>query len=115
MSELPEITDEEMDTMIPMARHYSVVILREGPEYGSPEAKPIIWEHGRRNFALRAAGALAVVMPVEDATDVCGVGIFDRSVEETAALMSDDPGVQAGVFTFDVHPARGFPGDSLPT
>jgi hypothetical protein len=27
--------------------------------------------------------------------------------------MSDDPGVQAGVYVFDVHEARGFPGDAL--
>ena len=28
--------------------------------------------------------------------------------------MDDDPGVQAGVFTYEVHPVRGFPGDGLP-
>jgi len=28
--------------------------------------------------------------------------------------LNDDPGVQAGVFTFEVHGCRGFPGDSLP-
>ncbi len=28
--------------------------------------------------------------------------------------MGDDPGVQAGVFTFEVHGCLGFPGDSLP-
>jgi hypothetical protein len=28
--------------------------------------------------------------------------------------MASDPGVQAGVFTFEVHPARSFPGDRLP-
>ena len=33
---------------------------------------------------------------------------------EMNALLPDDPGVQAGVFTFEVHTCRGFPGDSLP-
>lgn len=28
--------------------------------------------------------------------------------------MEDDPGVRAGVFTYGVHPVRGFPGDALP-
>jgi hypothetical protein len=28
--------------------------------------------------------------------------------------MGDDPGVAAGVFTYEVHSCRGFPGDSLP-
>jgi hypothetical protein len=40
--------------------------------------------------------------------------VFTGTVDQTVALMNDDPGVQAGVFTFEVHPCRGFPGDSLP-
>jgi hypothetical protein len=40
---------------------------------------------------------------------------FDTgTVEETTAIMNDDPGVIAGVLTFEVHPCRGFPGDCLP-
>jgi hypothetical protein len=27
---------------------------------------------------------------------------------------ADDPGVRAGVFTFEVHAGLGFPGDALP-
>jgi hypothetical protein len=26
-------------------------------------------------------------------------------------IMDEDPAVQAGVFTYDVHPIRSFPGD----
>jgi hypothetical protein len=55
-----------------------------------------------------------MVLPVTDGSDVCGVGVFNGTVDETVALMNDDPGVQAGVFTFEVHGCRGFPGDSLP-
>jgi hypothetical protein len=29
--------------------------------------------------------------------------------------MDADPGVQAGVFVYEVHPVRSFPGDALPT
>ena len=28
--------------------------------------------------------------------------------------MDDDPGVLAGVFRYELHPCRGFPGDHLP-
>jgi hypothetical protein len=28
-------------------------------------------------------------------------------------IMSNDPGVQAGLFTYDIHPTRTFPGSSL--
>jgi hypothetical protein len=57
---------------------------------------------------------LAVVLPVRDDSDVCGVGVFVGSVEEATAIMAGDPGVLAGVFTFEVHPCVGFPGDALP-
>jgi hypothetical protein len=40
--------------------------------------------------------------------------VFTGSVEETSAVMADDPGVREGVFTFEVHPVMGFPGDALP-
>jgi hypothetical protein len=107
-------TDDEMGRLLPNAKSYSVVILKQGPNFGGDAAPAIIWEHGRRNFGLRDDGVLAVVLPVTDGSDVCGVGVFTGTVDQTVALMSDDPGVQAGVFTFEVHPCRGFPGDSLP-
>ncbi len=107
-------TDEEMFALLPTANAYSVVILKQGPSFTEDTAPAIIWEHGRRNFGLRHDGVLAVVLPVTDGSEVCGLGVFNGTVDETVALMNDDPGVQAGVFTFEVHPCRGFPGDSLP-
>jgi hypothetical protein len=65
-------------------------------------------------FGLRDDGELAVVLPVADGSDVCGICVFTGTVEETIAIMNEDPGVRAGVFTFEVHPCRGIPGDALP-
>ena len=78
-----------------------------------PGAHKIIWEHGRRNFTLRADGLLPIVCPVTDGTELSGVGIFNASVEETKKIMDEDPGVKAGVFVYEVHPCRNFPGSSL--
>ena len=107
-------TDDEMNALLPTTKAYSVVILKQGPNITDDTAPAIIWEHGRRNFGLRHDGVLAVVLPVTDGSDVCGVAVFNGTVDEAVALMNDDPGVQAGVFTFEVHGCRGFPGDSLP-
>jgi hypothetical protein len=107
-------TDEEMGRLLPGAKLYSVVILRRGPKYEDDSAAAIIWEHGRRNFGLRDDGVLAVVLPVTDGSDVCGIAVFAATIDDTTAIMGDDPGVAAGVFTYEVHPCRGFPGDSLP-
>jgi hypothetical protein len=106
-------TDDEMRRLLPSAKVYSVVILKQGPSFGDDTAPAIVWEHGRRNFGLRDDGVLAVVLPVTDDSDVCGIGVFDATPEDTATLMDADPGVAAGIFTYEVHPCRGFPGDAL--
>ncbi|ELR85991.1 MULTISPECIES: hypothetical protein [Mycobacterium] len=107
-------SDEEMGQLLPTAKQYSVVILKRDPRFGDESSAQIIWEHGRRNFGLRDDGVLAVVLPVTDESDVCGIGVFAATVDETAAIMADDPGVAAGVFVYQVHACRGFPGDALP-
>jgi hypothetical protein len=107
-------TDEEMGQLLPSAKLYSLVILKQGPNFTQDTAPAIIWEHGRRNFGLRDDGVLAVVLPVTDGSEVCGIGVFAATADDTIAIMDDDPGVAAGVFTYQVHPCRGFPGDALP-
>ena len=52
--------------MLAGSRLYTLVLLGRGPDYGTPESQPVIWEHGRRNFQLRASGALALVGPLTD-------------------------------------------------
>jgi hypothetical protein len=45
---------------------------------------------------------------------VKGVGIFSTSQEETKRIMEEDPAVKAGIFTYEIHQFRSFPGDMLP-
>ena len=108
------ITDEYMREMISKTRNYCIVILKAGPNMHMEGVEKIIWEHGRRNFALRAEGVMPIVCPVTDGSDVSGIGIFNASVEETKKIMDEDPGVKVGVCVYELHPCRGFPGSSLP-
>jgi hypothetical protein len=108
------ITDEYMMQMIATTKNYTVVILKAGPNKDLAELQKIVWEHGRRNFALRADGLLSIVCPVSDDSDIKGIGIFNAGVEETKDIMDRDPGVEQGVFIYEMHPVRSFPGDSLP-
>ncbi len=108
------ITDAFMQRMISRARNYCIVILKAGPNKNEDGVEKIIWEHGRRNFALRADGVLSVVCPISDGSNVSGIGIFNTNVEETQKIMDEDPGVKAGVFIYEIHAGLGFPGDSLP-
>jgi hypothetical protein len=108
------ISDEFMQQMMLTTRSYCIVILKAGPNKHQDGVEKIIWEHGRRNFVLRADGVLSIVCPISDGSDVSGIGIFNASVEEMQKIMDEDPGVQAGVFIYEIHPCRSFPGDSLP-
>src|SRR5579864_6593340 len=108
------ITDEFMRQMLSTTRQYCIVILQAGPKKNEDGVEKIIWEHGRRNFALRADGVLSIVCPISDGSNVSGIGIFNAPVEEVTKIMDEDPAVQAGVLIYETHACRGFPGDSLP-
>ena len=105
------ITDAEMHERLAQSRDYTVALLRVTASATLPEARALIWEHGRRNFSLRADGLLPIV--VSD-SDWAGVGIFNASPEETERILAGDPAIQAGIFTYELHPVKGFPGDALP-
>jgi uncharacterized protein YndB with AHSA1/START domain len=111
--ELPVVTDATMQARLAGTSTYSAVLLHATDAYVRPAVDPIIWEHGRRNMALVEAGILSVVLPVMDDTDLCGIGIFAASPDDTRAIMDDDPAVRAGIFSYDIHPVRGFPGATL--
>jgi hypothetical protein len=108
------ITDEFMWQMRSTTRSYCIVILKAGPNRNENGVEKIIWEHGRRNHALRAAGVLSIVCPISDGSDVAGVGIFNAPIEEVKKIMDEDPAVQAGVLIYETHACRSFPGDCLP-
>jgi hypothetical protein len=111
---MPSVTDEFMRRLLATAKNYTVVILKAGPNRNQPGLEKIIWEHGRRNFALRADGVLAIVCPIVDESAVDGVGIFNASVDAVKKIMDEDPGIKAGVFLYEIDACRSFPGDSLP-
>lgn len=111
---MPQISDEYMQEQLTKSREYSVMLLEATEKFGQEGTDAIVWEHGRRNFALRADGLLSIVCPVTDDTALAGVAIFNASVDDVRRLMEEDPGVKAGIFSFEVHPIRSFPGDSLP-
>ena len=108
------VTDDYMRQMLTTTRSYCVVILKAGPRRHEPGVEKILWEHGRRNFSLRADGVLSIVCPVADGSDVTGLGIFNASLEGVKKIMDDDPGVKAQVFVYEAHECRSFSGDSLP-
>ena len=119
-SGLPAVTDAMLEGARQTTRPYTLVVLKAGPNFSMPGpdrdsgVAKIIRQHGKRNLALKLAGLMPIICPIADGSGVCGVGLFDASPEDVERIMSFDPGVQAGVFTFDIHPTRSFPGSCLP-
>jgi hypothetical protein len=112
------ITDAFMREMLGKSRAYTVLLLKLTDKYDpaaladSPQRKTI-WEHGRRNFELRASGKMPIVGPLTK-PPYAGLAVFAVSPAETDALMAEDPAVKAGYFTYEILPWRSFPGDALP-
>jgi hypothetical protein len=92
------VTNEFMQEMRTKTKVYSLVILKSGPNIKAVGAEKVIWEHGRRNFALRSEGLLQIVCPISDGSEIHGIGIFKAGIEETKKIMDDDPAVKTGIF-----------------
>jgi len=119
-SGLPEVSEEEFLAVRQAARAYTIMILRAGPNFrmpgpdGDPGVTDIIMRHGKRNLALKLAGLMPIICPIGDGSGVTGIGVFDAGPEEVERIMDADPGVMTGVFTYEVHACRSFPGSALP-
>ena len=112
--ELPTISDDYMRSWLAHVQGYTLVILRKTHRYRPSATDPIVREHGRRNMALERSGLLAIVCPARDDSDLAGICIFAVSPHRAAEILSEDPGVKAGIFSFGVHSVVGFPGSCLP-
>jgi hypothetical protein len=101
---------------VPFASYWpsSSPLVHTTESFDRPQHGALIWEHGRSNMALVEAGLLAVVLPVADDSAGAGYGVFTTDMETTRRVMDDDPGVRAGIFGYELHPVRGFPGATLP-
>lgn len=78
-----------------------------------PLVTKIVWEHGKRNYALHLAGLLPIVCAVADGSGVTGICVFDASPDDVKRITSEDPAVRAQLFTYEIRPTRTFPGSCL--
>ena len=111
---LPWIDDKAMRARLAGSAPYTMVVLHPTEFLVRPEVNPIIWAHGRRNMALISAGLAPIITPVSAADGPSGFAVFAADLDETRTIMDADPGVVAGIFTYETYPVRGFPGATLP-
>src|SRR6476620_3386054 len=101
---ITNITDEYMASMLAKVKPYCMVLLKPGTPDPGTDIPKTIWEHGRRNFALREEKKLCIVAPVTDEGDVSGLYLFNATLEEVNEIMKEDPAVKSGIFCFQVYP-----------
>ena len=109
-----KITDEYMKQLLSTSKNYTIVILRKTEKINEPGTDKIKYEHGKRNFKLRKEGIMPIVCRIDDNSDISGIAIFNRNSKEVKQIMDKDPGVIAGIFTYEVHICSSFPNDKLP-
>jgi len=116
---LPVATDEMLRDALQRTRPYTVCILKATPAYQPPGparegwVADLIWEHGKRNYALYLAGLMRIVCPIGDGSGTTGVSIFDADPDEVGRIMRQDPGVKAGLFSYEIHATQTFPESTL--
>lgn len=95
---------------------YTLLLLKKGKNYGSPESVQIIQaEHLPHLFRLQDEGIMSFSMPVtQEEGDLAGIGVYNRSdKEEVRKHVEADPAVQAGPFAYELISCMGLKGDSL--
>jgi hypothetical protein len=100
-------------------RRYTICILKAGPAFQEPgparagRIADLIWEHGKRNYAMYLTGLKRIICPIGDGSGITGVSIFDADPDQVDQIMRQDPGVKAGLFTYEVHATHAFPESTL--
>jgi hypothetical protein len=51
--------------------------------------------------------------PASCPTVLASIGTFAGDADRVTAILADDPSVHAGIFRYELHPARSFPGAAL--
>jgi len=106
-----------LQEILAKGKQYTLVFLKKGHNYDMVNPKALEEnqkQHLEYLMGLRAKGILAINGPLTDESDIVGVSIYNSSdLEYVQSLVSNDPGVKAGRFAYDIHGWFSFPGDKL--
>ena len=111
---MAEITNEYMMDMLTKGKNYTIVILKQTDKFHEKGYDKTKYEHGKRNFQLREDGIISIVCRINDESNLSGIAIFNRDPHEVKKIMDGDPGVIAGIFSYEIHLCNSFIGDKLP-
>ena len=100
--------DEVKKSSPPGLASYYLVLLTRGPEWTAEKTaatERIQTAHLANIAKLHDAGKLVLAGPFTDDGNWRGIFIFKTSsIEEAKSLVENDPAVQAGRLTYEIHP-----------
>ncbi|HWY37773.1 MAG TPA: YciI family protein [Bacteroidia bacterium] len=91
-------------------KKYVMCFLKTGPNksLSADSVNKIVKLHLKNIVRLASQGKLIVAGPFTDGTELEGIFLFNvATVEEAKKLTDTDPGVQAGIFSVELHPWYG--------
>lgn len=108
---------QEGGTKYPNIKQYYFVMLTRGPnstKFDSLELKKIQAGHMANIHKMAESGKLKIAGPFGDDGNWRGIFIFDaESEEEVKELIKNDPAIQAGRLSYEIHPWWTEPGSCL--
>ncbi len=116
LEQIPAPGPEEIAARIKLARHYTLVLLRQGPAPRDDEQRNqrLQLEHLQHLMRLQTLGVLMINGPVLSDNAIVGVGIYAAPLEEARALAEADPKVVAGYLTVEAIPWMALHHDAQP-
>jgi len=115
LASIPTLSAAEVASRIPLARHYTLVLLREGPAPREDQARNerLQLEHLQHLMKLLMLGKLALNGPTLAEHEIVGVSVYAADLEEARALAEADPKVKAGYLTVEAIPWMALHSESL--
>ena len=114
LASVPTPNADDLNRRRSLARHYTLVFLRQGPADRSDEARNerLQLEHLQHLTKLQLLGKLALNGPTLIEHDILGVSVYAAEIEEARALAEADPKVKAGYLTVEAIPWMAVPSNS---
>jgi hypothetical protein len=92
---------------------YTACILKRSSDFGGKKNSVPVPNHFQLSPSPQGGGSVPKVLPIDTNGEAPRIGIFAGTPDEVRIIMDRYPGVQAGLFTYELHDCRGLPGSTL--
>ena len=106
LASVPSPTASEISQRVKQARHFTLVLLRQGPAPRDDPARNarLQLEHLQHLIRLLDLGKLVLNGPILNENDIVGASVYATDLDEARALAEADPKVVAGYLTLEALP-----------